>query len=130
MVLFNALKTHILLILAFQVISVYASQGPQPVTEMGKRHYALAKQTELESIVLLENRDNILPLNKVNQNKIAVFGNGSFAPTNGSSGSGTVPGAFTYNLFEGLKTIGVAYDTSVYNLYKENITEQDCYTNS
>ena len=62
MVLFNVLKTLVRLILALQVISVYAAQDPQPVTEMGRRHYTLAKQTELESIVLLENRDNILYL--------------------------------------------------------------------
>jgi beta-glucosidase-like glycosyl hydrolase len=112
----------VLVISLTQVLNIYGSTVHEPVTDMGKRHYELAKQTELESFVLLENRDNILPLNKIAQNKIAVFGNGSFVPTNGSSGSGTVAGAFTYNLYEGLKTIGVAYDESVFNYYKENIS--------
>jgi beta-glucosidase len=103
-------------------LNIYGSTVPEPVTEMGKHHFELAKQTELESIVLLKNRDNILPLNKITQSKIAVFGNGSFVPTNGSSGSGTVSGAFTYNLFEGLKKIGISYDESVFNYYKTNIS--------
>jgi len=112
----------ILVVFVIQAFKLYGSIGPEPVTEMGKRHYRLAKQTEAESIVLLKNSDNILPLNKNAQHKIAVFGNGAFVPTNGSSGSGTVSGAFTYNLYEGLKTIGVAYDESVFNYYKENIS--------
>ena len=112
----------VLVIFVIQALNIYGSIGPEPVTEMGKRHYRLAKQTELESIVLLENKGHTLPLNKNTQNKIAVFGNGAYVPTNGSSGSGTVSGAFTTNLYEGLKTIGVAYDESVFNYYKENIS--------
>jgi beta-glucosidase len=103
-------------------LNICGSTVPEPVTEMGIRHFELARQTELESIVLLKNRDNILPLNKIIQNKIAIFGNGSFVPTNGSSGSGTVSGAFTYNLYEGLKKIGISYDESVFNYYKKNIS--------
>lgn len=112
----------ILILPMFRALNVYGSIDTLPVTEMGRRHFELARQTELESIVLLENRDGVLPLDKAAQSKIAVFGNGSFAPTNGSSGSGTVPGAFTYNLYKGLKKIGVAYDEAVYNHYKENIS--------
>ncbi len=100
----------------------YASIDPEPQTEMGKRHYELAKQTELESIVLLENKDGFLPLSKTSQNKIAVFGNGAFAPTNGSSGSGTVTGGFTYNLFDGLESIGVEYEKSIPEYYANSIT--------
>jgi len=97
------------------------SKNYEPKTEKGKRHFELAKKTELESIVLLKNKDNFLPLSKTKQSKVAVFGNGSFAPTNGSGGSGTVPGPFTNNLFEGLASIGVEYDQSVYDYYNANI---------
>ena len=100
----------------------YASIDPEPQTEMGKRHYELAKQTELESIVLLENKDGFLPLSKTLQNKVAVFGNGAFAPTNGSSGSGTVTGGFTYNLYDGLESIGVEYEKSIPEYYANSIT--------
>lgn len=116
------LMIFILVLSMFRALNVYGSMDTLPVTEMGRRHYELAKQTELESIVLLENKEHILPLDKAVQSKIAVFGNGSFVPTNGSSGSGTVPGAFTYNLYKGLRKIGVAYDETVYNHYKENIS--------
>lgn len=102
-------------------LDVFASIKAEPKTEAGKRHYEIAKQTELESVVLLENRGGFLPLNKMKQGKVAVFGNGAFAPTNGSSGSGTVSGAFTYNLFEGLDSIGVGYEKSVCKYYSENI---------
>lgn len=112
----------LIVIISLRVFNVYGTIGPEPVTEMGKRHYKLAKQTESESIVLLKNKDKILPLSKISQNKIAVFGNGAFAPTNGSNGSGTVAGAFTYNLYEGLKSIGIDYDESVFNYYKNNIS--------
>jgi beta-glucosidase-like glycosyl hydrolase len=115
-------KLFALGISTLMALNMYGSKEPEPVTEMGKRHYALAKQTELESIVMLENKDNILPLNKSTQDKIAVFGNGALVPTNGSSGSGTVSGAFTYNLYEGLEAIGVSYNERVYNHYKDNIT--------
>ena len=75
----------ILVLSMFRALNVYGSMDTLPVTEMGRRHYELAKQTELESIVLLENKEHILPLDKAVQSKIAVFGNGSFVPTNGSS---------------------------------------------
>ena len=122
MLLSGKSKTIALVFLSVITLIICGSTEPEPVTDMGKRHFALAKQTELESMVLLENKDSILPLNKSIQNNIAVFGNGALVPTNGSSGSGTAAGAFTYNLYEGLNAIGVHYDETLFNQYRDNIT--------
>lgn len=106
------------------VTDVLASAAPLPDTETGIKNYTVAKQTELESILLLRNEprdggdENLLPLNK-DSDKVAVFGNGQRAPINGSSGSGTVTGAFTYTLIEGLSEIGASYDATLAAYYNE-----------
>ncbi len=102
-------------------LNVLASTTPVPTTENGSLNFSIAKQTELESILLLQNNARstgglMLPLSK-EADKVAVFGNGQRAPINGSSGSGTVAGAFTYTLIEGLKEFGASYDTTLAAYY-------------
>lgn len=69
-------------------------------------HQELAKKAALESIILLENKNEILPLNKADYNKIAVIGpnadKNDVLLGDGSSGSSYVDAAYQVTVFEGI----------------------------
>lgn len=78
-----------------------------PLGEEGKRvtgckeHITLSKEVAKEGMVLLKNKENVLPLRK--GAKVALFGKGTFDYVKGGGGSGDVTVAYTRNLYEGLK---------------------------
>lgn len=78
-----------------------------PLGENGERltgsqkHIALSKEAAKEGMVLLKNRENILPLKK--GTRVAMFGKATFDYVKGGGGSGDVTVAYTRNLYEGLK---------------------------
>ena len=107
-------------------LNVMASTTPLPTTADGILNFSIARQTELESILLLQNNSRasgapMLPLS-TSTDKVAVFGNGQRAPISGSSGSGTVAGAFTYTLIEGLTEIGAGFDKPLADYYEDRRT--------
>jgi beta-glucosidase len=73
-------------------------------------HHALAKRAACESVVLLKNKDHILPLNT--EQKVAVIGDFAFTPRYQGSGSSAVNSWRTDRLEEviaesGLKVTGI-----------------------
>ena len=77
----------------------------------------LAQQVELESAVLLQNKDGVLPL-AVNVKQINVFGWASTAWLGGGSGSGGVSSVET-DFLAALEAYGVSYNTELTNMYKD-----------
>lgn len=78
-----------------------------PLGENGKRvtgckeHIELSKNAAKEGMILLKNKENVLPLKR--GTKVALFGKGTFDYVKGGGGSGDVTVAYTRNLYEGLK---------------------------
>lgn len=101
-----------------------------PLGEEGKRvtgckeHITLSKEAAKEGMVLLKNKENVLPLRK--GAKVALFGKGTFDYVKGGGGSGDVTVAYTRNLYEGLKLkkdkISVFEELCEY--YRKNIEKQ------
>lgn len=77
-----------------------------PLKESGrvtasKEHIQPSKEAAKEGMVLLKNKNGLLPL--AAGSKIALFGKGSFDYVKGGGGSGDVYTAYVRNLYEGLK---------------------------
>ena len=71
-------------------------------------HAAVTRQSALEGMVLLENKNNTLPLK--GGGKVAVFGCTSYDFVAGGTGSGNVNRAYTVSLLDGLKNAGFTVD--------------------
>ena len=80
------------------------------------KHETLSRKAASEGIVLLKNKDNILPLKK--KTKIAVFGKGQYEFFKGGRGSGNVNSAYSVNIPEGLKNAGFIIDEKIDCIYK------------
>lgn len=101
-----------------------------PLGEDGRRitgsreHIALSKNAAKEGMVLLKNKDGVLPLKK--GSKIALFGKATFDYVKGGGGSGDVTVAYTRNLYEGLKDKAghVEIFEELASFYRENVKEQ------
>ena len=86
-------------------------------------HAAVTRQSALEGMVLLENRDNTLPLKDVK--KVAVFGCTSYDFIAGGTGSGNVNRAYTVSLLDGLKNAGFQVDDSKQDAYLRHIAAEE-----
>ena len=110
-------------------LHVTASTTPKPTTPEGIAKYDVAYRTELESILLLQNKlrsdglKKMLPLDKT-ADRIAIFGRGQNNNIAGSSGSGTVSGAFSYTFLEGLSEIQATNIQSVTSSTTWNTTTE------
>lgn len=81
----------------------------------------IAKQIQAEGTVLIENKDSLLPLaNK----KVSVFGIKSYTPNLGGGGSGSIETGEAIDLFAGLTSAGIEYNSAVYDAYKSYIAEK------
>ena len=81
----------------------------------------LAKDIEREGIVLLQNKDNVLPLDKAKAKKVNVFGHGSIDWYYMSSGSEMVgmDGQTSYDLNEALAKYGIEVNPALPAYYKK-----------
>ncbi len=89
-------------------------------------HAAVTRQSATEGMVLLENKNNTLPL-QGNIKNVAVYGVTSYDFIAGGTGSGNVNRAYTVSLLDGLKNVGYAIDTNVqdkYEAYKKQVAEE------
>lgn len=77
----------------------------------------LAEKIEAESIVLMQNKDDVLPLSK-DIKKVNVFGWASTAWLGGGSGSGGV-NKVDVDLLQSLKDYGIAYNEDLTDMYKD-----------
>lgn len=78
---------------------------------------ALAEEVEAQSVVLLQNKDEVLPLSK-DVTKVNVFGWASSAWLGGGSGSGGV-NSVEYDFLQSLTNYGIEYNTELSDMYKD-----------
>ncbi len=89
-------------------------------------HAAVTRQCAAEGMVLLENKNNTLPLNE-NIKKMALFGITSYDFIAGGTGSGNVNRAYTVSLVDGLNNAGIQVDEAVkaeYVAYQQKCAEE------
>ena len=73
-------------------------------TVLEKNNRALARKVAAESIVLLKNENNVLPLKN---KEVAIYGAGSRMTIRGGLGSGDMRERYSVNIEDGLKNAGI-----------------------
>ena len=81
----------------------------------GAEHIALTRQAAREGMVLLKNKDHLLPL--APGTRVALFGKGSFDYVKGG-GSGDVTVAYVRNVYDGLKAAGIELCEALSDYYR------------
>lgn len=79
-------------------------------------HAAVSRDAAAQSMVLLENRENTLPLEK--ESKLALFGVGAYDLVAGGFGSGDVNKAYVINLDQAVKEAGYTLDSKLDAAYR------------
>lgn len=86
-------------------------------------HAEVTRQAATDGMVLLENKNNALPISNATEN-VAVFGNTSYNFISGGTGSGDVNEAYTVSLIEGLSNAGFETNASLTKTYDDYIAEE------
>ena len=112
-----------IVIVVLSTISCFASGGMIITTETKisaettAKSIEIAKQIEAEGIVLLENQDDVLPLQN---KKVNVFGVCSCAlALAGAAGSGAVRADKAVGFYQALTNAGIEYNEAIYDVYAE-----------
>ena len=82
-------------------------------------HAQVARKAAAESMVLLRNEDNTLPV--ASGKKVALFGISSLDFVAGGTGSGNVNKAYVVNMKEGLENAGFTVDQALMNFYQAQL---------
>lgn len=85
-------------------------------------HAKVTRQSAVEGMVLLENKNATLPLAAETKN-IAVFGNTSYDFIAGGTGSGNVNRAYTVSLLDGLSNAGLQADGNIQKMYEDYLAK-------
>lgn len=94
-----------------------------------QEHASLARNAAAEGMVLLENRQNTLPMNQKVKN-VALFGSLSYDFVVGGTGSGNVNKAYTVPLSDGLVGAGYSLDKNLKNIYQPFVKAETERVNS
>lgn len=84
-----------------------------------KGHAQVARKAAAESMVLLRNEDNTLPV--ASGKKVALFGISALDFVAGGTGSGNVNKAYVVNMKEGLENAGFTVDQILMNFYQAQL---------
>lgn len=95
----------------------------QVIADTAAEATALAEQIEAESMVLLQNKDGVLPLSE-DTRKVNVFGWASTAWQGGGSGSGGVS-SVDIDFLQALKNYGIEYNEDIINMYEDFQAERE-----
>lgn len=87
-------------------------------------HAKVTRQSAVEGMVLLENRNHALPFSEDVRN-VAVFGLSSYNLIAGGTGSGNVNRAYTVSLLEGLSNAGYSVDEAIKEQYTTYLAKCD-----
>lgn len=99
--------------------NVSDEEAVKTATEDSKK---ITQEIEEEGIVLLENKDDALPLD--GEKKVNVFGYASENPTYGGSGSGAGDESRNVTLAQGLKDNGFEVNSDLTEFYKDHTVEK------
>ena len=77
--------------------------------EYEKKHRRVAREAAAQGMVLLENRDGLLPLDR--EKPVALYGAGAVVTIKGGSGSGDVNARGTVSIWQGMKEAGFRITT-------------------
>lgn len=103
------------------VIDLYLASGPSDmdaVTAAQEVSKEITSTIQSEGTVLLENKNNTLPLAK--NSKLSVFGIGSVATTYGGSGSGASDESKNVTIYQGLEAAGFELNPDLVSFYEAN----------
>jgi len=90
--------------------------GAKEAAEQASRN--MACELEAEGLVLLENKNNTLPLEK--GTRLNLFGYGSVDPVYGGTGSGASDGTKTIDLIQGLSEAGFEINGELVDFYRNS----------
>jgi len=85
-------------------------------------HAAVTRQSAVEGMVLLENKNNALPFS-ADVKGVAVFGLSSYDFIAGGTGSGNVNRAYTVSLLDGLSNAGFSVDANIKASYEKYLAD-------
>jgi beta-glucosidase len=119
----SVLDKNISRMLAIMMKSPKQSPDFNPSNEPDlKAHAEVTRKAATEGMVLLENKDNALPI-AGDIKQVALFGTTSYEFISGGTGSGDVNEAYTVSLLDGLKNGGLVVDEALTETYKTYIKE-------
>ena len=96
---------------------------PAKIDAAEKVSKALTTEIQEEGSVLLENKNNALPLAK--NSKVNIFGISSVSITYGGSGSGSADESKNVSLQQGLKDAGIEVNETLTQFYKERLPQKE-----
>lgn len=109
-----AICLTVMLLIPFMTVSVKASTGNIDASVVADS-LEVAMQIEAEGIVLLENKEQVLPLSAEQQ--VNVFGCAAIDPYYGSSGSGSIKSDSMIGFYDALNSSGIHYNETLYQSY-------------
>ena len=111
-------------------VSAYGATTSNVVSEREKKNAEFSMEAATEGMVLLENKNNVLPI--ASKGKIALFGGGAINTIKGGTGSGDVNQRYKVSVSDAFKAAGYDITSSEWlKNYKEKYDEGEAsYTGS
>ncbi|MCD8340977.1 MAG: glycoside hydrolase family 3 C-terminal domain-containing protein [Clostridiales bacterium] len=106
-------------------LDAYLGSQPTLTDELSEAADSLAQEIEGEGLVLLQNKDDTLPLSS-DVTKVNVFGWSSTQWISGGSGSGGSSAA-EVDLLGALEAAGIEYNTELTDMYTDFLSERPLY---
>ena len=90
--------------IATNCVSAYAASTSNDVSGRETKNAKLSMNAATEGMVLLENKNNVLPI--ASKGNIALFGGGAYNTVKGGTGSGDVNQRYKVSVWEAFKKAG------------------------